>query len=277
MATNSQEVQQRADAKRKQKRATTKQSGQGRTRNFATIVYPESAPENWDAILAEHKVPAFISPLHDADIDPIDPNDLGLVENSQKKPHHHVMIMFGNSKTPQQAQALFQTIGGVGWEPINDLRSYARYLCHLDSPHKAQYPTEGVTSLCGADYLATIGMTADKYKAIGEMIDFCEEQCIISFQVLFKYSRSERQDWFRVLCDSGSAIIDRYLKSKEWTERQEREQQEQALGIEQRQLQREEERLQRQKDWSPMLPDANLTAITEKPDGKGANEFSFLG
>lgn len=42
---------------------------QERTRNFATVVYPESAPENWERILEEHCVPAFISPLHDKDID----------------------------------------------------------------------------------------------------------------------------------------------------------------------------------------------------------------
>ena len=41
-----------------------KSSGRGRTRNFATVIYPESAPENWQDILVEQFVPAFISPLH---------------------------------------------------------------------------------------------------------------------------------------------------------------------------------------------------------------------
>lgn len=40
-------------------------NGRGRTRNFATIVYPESAPENWKSILENEIVPALISPLHD--------------------------------------------------------------------------------------------------------------------------------------------------------------------------------------------------------------------
>ena len=43
-------------------------NGRGRTRNFATIVYPESAPENWKSILENEIVPALISPLHDKDI-----------------------------------------------------------------------------------------------------------------------------------------------------------------------------------------------------------------
>ena len=39
-----------------------------RRRNFATIVYPDSAPENWLKILASHHVPACVSPLHDSDL-----------------------------------------------------------------------------------------------------------------------------------------------------------------------------------------------------------------
>ena len=38
-----------------------------RTRNFATVVYPESAPENWIDLLKRQCVPAFISPLHNED------------------------------------------------------------------------------------------------------------------------------------------------------------------------------------------------------------------
>ena len=36
-----------------------------RVRNFATMVYPESAPENWRETLAGYFVPGFISPIHD--------------------------------------------------------------------------------------------------------------------------------------------------------------------------------------------------------------------
>lgn len=40
-----------------------KSSTDNRIRNFATVVYPESAPEDWQSILAGHFVPAFISPV----------------------------------------------------------------------------------------------------------------------------------------------------------------------------------------------------------------------
>lgn len=190
-----------------------KTSGTGRTRNFATVVYPESAPENWQQILEEEFVPAFISPLHNQDTNPT---------GEAKKPHYHVIIMFDSTKTSDQANAIFSKIAGVGCEKINSIRGYARYLCHLDNPEKFQYPQEEVRSMCGADYPATIGLITDKYKAIGEMIDFCEINDIVSYSELLKYCRMERFDWFRVLCDNGTIVMKEFLKSKEWTERNQR-------------------------------------------------------
>lgn len=186
-----------------------KSSGRGRTRNFATVVYPESAPENWQEILSEQFVPAFISPLHDKDINPT---------GEAKKPHWHVMLMFDGVKTIEQAAEIFNKIGGVGCEVVQSQRGYARYLCHMDNPEKFQYSPEDVRALCGADYTGSIGLVTDKYKAIGEMIDFCEENGIVSYSELLKYCRMERFDWFRVLCDNGTVVMKEYLKSKSWTE-----------------------------------------------------------
>lgn len=183
--------------------------GKGRTRNFATVIYPESAPEGWQNILSEQFVPAFISPLHDKDTNPT---------GEPKKPHYHVVIMYDSVKTKKQAEDVFERIGGVGCEVVQSIRGYARYLCHLDNPEKAQYNQEDVRSMCGADYSGTIGLVTDKYKAIGEMIDFCIANNIYSYSQLLEYCRMERFDWFRVLCDNGTVVIKEYLKSRSWTD-----------------------------------------------------------
>ena len=49
------------------------------------------------------------------------------------------------------------------------MRAYARYLCHLDNPEKAQYEVAEGESLGGADYLGTIKCAADTDTALGEM------------------------------------------------------------------------------------------------------------
>lgn len=185
---------------------------QVRTRNFATVVYPDSAPENWQDILTEQFVPAFISPLHDKDINP---------GGEVKKAHYHVMLMFDGVKTPEQAQSIFSLIGGVGCEVVQSVRGYARYLCHLDNPEKVQYLQDDVRTLCGADYSSTIGLATDKYKALGEMQDFCEKYNVVSFYLLSKYARTNRIDWYRILCDCGSVYMREYLKSKQWSQSQE--------------------------------------------------------
>ena len=186
----------------------TEKTSSKRFRNFATVVYPESAPEGWQETLSEQFVPAFISPLHEKDINPT---------GEPKKPHYHVLIMFDGIKTTEQAKEIFEKIGGVGCEVVKSIRGYARYLCHLDNPEKAQYDPEQVRSLCGADYHHTIGLAIDKYKAIREMMAYCQEYSILSYSDLLEYCSAERSDWFRVLCDNGTMVMKEYLKSKSWS------------------------------------------------------------
>lgn len=186
-------------------------SASKRTRNYATVVYPESAPADWEKLLSEQYVAAFISPLHDLDINPT---------GEHKKPHFHVLIMFDGPKSKEQAEAIFKKIGGVGCEAVQSIRGYARYLCHLDNPEKHQYDPSYVKSICGADYMGIIGLVTDKYKAIREMIEFCVEHECYSYADLLDYASINRSDWFRVLCDNGTYVVKEYLKSRAWTDQQ---------------------------------------------------------
>lgn len=179
-----------------------------RTRNFATVVYPESAPEDWMEKLSQEFIPAFISPLHDKDVNP---------GGETKKPHYHVILMFDSVKTSEQAQEVFAKIGGVGCEMVKSIRGYCRYLCHLDNPEKAQYKQEDVKCLCGADYINTIGLAIDKYNALTEMEDFCEKYNVISFFALSRYASRHRSDWSRILKDCGAIYMREYLKSRQWS------------------------------------------------------------
>ena len=182
-------------------------------RNFATVVYPESAPENWREILQELKTAVFISPLHDCDCNP---------DGEVKKAHYHVMLMYEGKKNINTIKGLCATFGGVGCEKVESKRGYARYLCHLDNPEKAQYSPDDVTTYGGENYTVVIGTVLDKYKAIREMIAYCNDNNIVSYSDLVEYCMKEREDWFRVLADNGTYMVREYLKSKEWTINRER-------------------------------------------------------
>lgn len=175
-----------------------------RYRNFGCVVYPESAPEGWKDMVSDLHVSAFISPLHDQDMDP---------QNQPKKPHYHVMLMYEGKKSRQQIEEVFASFGGVGCEVVNSVRGYARYLCHLDNPEKVQYAVEDVTAYAGADYWGICSLAVDKYGAIGEMMDYCNLNDCYSFSTLCMYARDYRFDWFRILCDSGALIMREFLKS----------------------------------------------------------------
>ncbi|SFO36061.1 Plasmid replication protein [Pseudobutyrivibrio sp. UC1225] len=186
-------------------------SGDSRTRNYACVVYPESAPENWKTIISESKVPVFISPLHDKDINPT---------GEPKKAHYHVMAMYDGVKTKEQAEEFFKSFGGVGCEQVSSVRAYARYLCHLDNPEKAQYSIEDVNCFGGSDYITIIGTMADRKKCLREMQIYIKTNDINCYADLADYALEFRTDWYDCLTNNGTYFIKEYIKSRTWKEHQ---------------------------------------------------------
>lgn len=180
-----------------------------RTRNYACVLYPESADPNWRSIISESHVPCFVSPFHDKDCNP---------DGEIKKAHYHIMVMYDSVKTLEQAQDFFQSFGGVGCEVVNSVRSYARYLCHLDNPEpeKHKYNTHEVVSYGGADYQAIIGTMADKQRHLREMTTWVKENNVFAFSDLWEYAMIHRSDWFDCLCNSGAYCMKEYIKSLKW-------------------------------------------------------------
>lgn len=66
-------------------------------RDWAFIVYPESAPENWREILDDTHIRWIESPLHDKDFNP---------DGTIKKPHWHVMLSADGPITQKQLKKL---------------------------------------------------------------------------------------------------------------------------------------------------------------------------
>lgn len=190
---------------------TTKSSittkGRGRVRNFATVVYPESAPENWLERLDGLHVPAFVSPLHNQDINP---------DGSPKKPHWHILIMFAGVKTREQAQEVIDAIGGVGCESVSTVRGYARYLVHADNPEKAQYSKSDVRAFSGADYDAITHLPTDDVQMIREMMEYIRVNQVTGFAMFADICARDHEDWFRALVTKSAYFIKEYIKSLTW-------------------------------------------------------------
>jgi len=178
-----------------------------RHKNFGTIVYPESAPDNWRQLLSELKVPAIISPLHDRDT---------TEDGEIKKPHFHVLIMYDSVKSLEQAKEDISSFSGVGCEVVRSIRGYARYLIHADDPNKYQYSPNDIVELNGADFAHITRLSTDKYRAISEMMDYCIEHGIYSYAQLLEIARNTNYSWFVALCDNATIVMKEYLKSRTW-------------------------------------------------------------
>ena len=175
-------------------------------RNYATILYPESAKDDWLKTLEGLHVKILISPLHNMDVD-----EDGVV----KKEHYHIMYVFDGKKTENQIKEINDMIGAVGIERVNSLKGYARYLCHLDEKDKARYPVSDVQALGGIKYEEVIKEAADKYKVSQEILSFCKQNGIIAYCDIVDYAIGNNMEWYMQLVDNSHLYIN-YLKSYGW-------------------------------------------------------------
>ncbi len=178
-----------------------------RYRNFATVLYEESAPKDFREIIVNWHVPCLLSPYHDSDVNPT---------GEPKKPHWHLMIMFEGKKSTDQVKKLFEEVNGVGCEVINSIQGYARYLCHLDNPEKHQYDTNDIMQFSSADYATICMLDTDRVKIMAEMQAWCTENFVLSFAELCTYAEIYHYDWYRLLMTSCTIPMMAFLKSMQW-------------------------------------------------------------
>lgn len=183
-----------------------KKDDRGRVWTF--VFYPDSAPENWQEIIDSWKVEAYVSPLHDKDLNG---------DNEEKKPHWHVVLVFSGNKSVDQIQTLSDQLSKVKIvaqkNKVADKRIMVRYLVHYDNPEKFQYEIDDIIEFCGADKLGFFAGEKEDDTAVREMMAWAREQGVTSFAVLSEYAAAEKPEWFRVLVSRRSYFMDKYLKS----------------------------------------------------------------
>jgi hypothetical protein len=116
-------------------------------RNWAFVLYPESAPENWMDILKQSGLQCAVSPLHDKDINP---------DEHEKKAHFHIILVYGGPTTYSNVQKFTEGLNSSIPVPLEQIRGYYRYLTHKDNPEKYQYDEKEIKTVNGfniADFI----------------------------------------------------------------------------------------------------------------------------
>lgn len=143
-------------------------------RNWAFVVYPESAPEDWRERLQKTGLQCAISPLHDKDTNP---------DGEPKKPHYHVILVYGSPTTYNNVKALTNgQLGQTAPQPLEQVRGYYRYLTHADNPEKAQYSAGDIQLINGFDIRDYVEMTKSevmRYKR--ELLVFVRDNDIMEY------------------------------------------------------------------------------------------------
>lgn len=170
-----------------------KNQGANKKRNWAFVLYPESAPKDWKEQLQKTGLMAAISPIHDRD-----KNSTG----EDKKPHYHIILCYSG---PTSYRVVNQFVNGVLGqprpEPIEQVRGYYRYLTHKDNPEKAQYSDADIVSINGFNIRDFVELTKTEVDAIrNELTQIIKRERIVEYcDLIARTMRDDApQDWFGI-------------------------------------------------------------------------------
>ena len=144
-------------------------------RNWAFILYPDSAPIDWREFLMMTGLSIAISPIHDSDF-----NDDG----SHKKDHYHIIVSYEGPTTFNSVKASFSVpLNATIPIPLFRVNAYFRYLTHTDHPEKSQYSENDIVMMNGFDNPTVLGLNKT------EIIEIKRKLCnIIKKNNLIEYS-----------------------------------------------------------------------------------------
>lgn len=176
-------------------------------RNWAFVLYPESAPADWRELLQKTGLPCAISPLHDKDVN---------ATGEPKKPHYHVMVFYQGPTSYNVVKRLTDGLNQPIPQVVEQVRGYYRYLTHMDNPEKAQYSPSGITTLNGFDIGDYVEMSKSEVtKVCRALMDYIRENDIMEYADLMDMTMCEGvpPEWFDV-ASSHTLFFTGYLKSR---------------------------------------------------------------
>ena len=173
-------------------------------RNWGAVVYPESAPEDWEEILKLKGLSFARSPLHDKDINPT---------GEPKKAHYHIVICFPGPTTDKTVNDIMQELNQPIAIPLESVRGYYRYLTHKDNPEKYQYDESEIRLYNGFD-VSDVLNAFEVFTLLKDIQMLIEEHDILEYRDLMTYlTINDMPEHWNVAC-SHTLFLNTYLTSK---------------------------------------------------------------
>lgn len=181
-------------------------------RNWAFVLYPESAPDNWKDLLQQSGLPAVISPLHDKDKDPT---------GEPKKAHYHIILTYPGPTTFNAVRTFTDSLNQPIPQPLESVQGYYRYLTHEDNPDKYQYDKSDIVPVNGFDVHDYIEISkTEAMKIIKDIQQVIITVDIREYSDLLDYLLEVNQEWWQVAVNH-TMMLNAYLKSRRYKLQQE--------------------------------------------------------
>lgn len=175
-------------------------------RNWAFVLYSDSAPSNWEEIISSTGIEWARSPYHDMDLNPT---------GEIKKAHYHIILSYSGPTTFNNVSSLVTGLLNQPMPiPLDSVKGYYRYFTHKDNPEKYQYKDSDIRLYNGFD-LTNILNNHDINIILTNIYLLIEENNILEWQdlILFLLSNEDLQE-FLFVANQKSYTINLFINSK---------------------------------------------------------------
>lgn len=186
-------------------------------RNWACILYPESAPENWKQILSETGLQCAISPLHNLDVN----EETGEI----KKEHYHIILCFNGPTSYNVVKDITDSLNSPAPQPLQQVKGYYRYLTHMDNPEKYQYNSSDITFINGFSPIDFMDLSKSEILKIQiDLLRLINQFDIIEYSTFIDTILDKNMIDSYEVASSNTYFFDRYICSRRNQKKEEREQ-----------------------------------------------------
>jgi hypothetical protein len=175
-------------------------------RNWAFVLYPESAPDNWIEILQKTGLQCAISPLHDKDIDPT---------GEPKKAHYHIILCYSGPTSFNVVKTICDSLNQPIPQALEQVRGYYRYLTHKDNPEKYQYADEEIRTINGFNISDFIELSKSEVLEIKKKLqELIRTECIIEYSDFMDYLLDNGMSLEYEVGSNNTYFFEKYISSK---------------------------------------------------------------
>lgn len=175
-------------------------------RNWAFVVYPDSAPTDWIEQLRKTGLQCAVSPLHDKDIN---------ANGENKKPHWHVIACYSGPTSFNVVNRLTDSLNAPIPQALEQVRGYYRYLSHKDNPEKFQYNEDDIVTINGFNISDFVELSKSETLNIKKKLQqIIRELTITEYSDFMDYLADNEMNVEYEVASNNTYFFDRYIASK---------------------------------------------------------------